>query len=125
MRHSHAGSSAHSRALTASIFRALKCSWCPITEQHPQLALLKPLYWAPAVFLLSLWNQQLPVRVAKALRVGVGGAKALRVGVGGVKALRVGVGGVSLDGGTLKTALLLSFVSAWVTTTMTLCQKGQ
>lgn len=115
MRHSRAGSSAHSRALTASIFRALKCSWCPITEQHPQLALLKPLYWAPAVFLLSLWNQQLPVRVAKALRVGVGGAKALRVGVGGV----------SLDGGTLKTALLLSFVSAWVTITMTLCQKGQ
>lgn len=42
------------------------------------------------------------MRVAKAVRVGVGGDKAVRVGVGGAKALRVGVGGVSLAGEDFK-----------------------
>lgn len=108
MRHSHAGSSARSRALTASTFRPLKCSWCPIREQHPQLDLLKPVYWAPAVFLLSLQNQQFPVRVAKALRVGVGG---------------VNLAGEHFKGPRQPSSGALSQLglrSLW-----TLCQKGQ
>lgn len=86
------------------------------------------------------------MRVAKAVRVGVGGAMPLRAGVGRGNALRVsgrdqgpegGSGrGQSPEGGSgrgklgwgrlqrLKTALLLSFVSAWVTVTTDPVSEG-